>query len=90
MSGNFSKTFDQLIIAAGKYVAKGYTKNLQSHASSYGWPEEIANSLNISHDGKNHGISHPENYKDVIHKLEYGTQDTQAAPALRTFILGVS
>jgi len=88
--GNFKKTFDSLIIAAEKQAVKVRTKQLQNHASSYGWPSEVVNNLNITYDGKNHAISHPRNYKDIIHALEYGTQDTQPAPALRTFMLGAN
>ena len=85
---SLKKTLYSVLAAAEQQEVKKYTKKLRSHANSYGWPSEIVNSLNISHDGKNHSISHPENYKDIVHSLEYGTQDTQAAPALRTFMLG--
>ena len=85
---SFKKTLNSIIIAAEKQVVKEYTKNLRSHASSYGWPEEIANNLMVSHDGKSHSISYPKNLEEAVLTLEYGTQDAPPAPALRTFVLG--
>ena len=85
---SFKKTLNSIITAAEKQVVKEYTKNLRSHASSYGWPSDVTDNLMISHDGSDHTISYPQNIEDAVLTLEYGTQHVPPAPALRTFMLG--
>lgn len=87
---SFKKTLNSIIVAAEKQAVKEYTKNLRSHASSYGWPDEVANNLSVSHDGASHSISYPRNLEDTVLTLEYGTQHVPPAPALRTFMLGAN
>jgi hypothetical protein len=85
---SFKKTLNSIIIAAEKQVVKEYTKNLRSHASSYGWPEEVTSNLMVSHDGNSHSISYPKSIENAVLTLEYGTQHVPPSPALRTFMLG--
>jgi hypothetical protein len=85
---SFKKTLNSIIIAAEKQVVKEYTKNLRSHASSYGWPEEVTSNLMVSHDGNSHSIPYPKSIENAVLTLEYGTQHVPPSPALRTFMLG--
>ena len=85
---SFRKTLNSIIIAAEKQAVKEYTKNLRSHAASYGWPAEVADNLMVSHDGKSHSISYPKKLEEAVLTLEYGNQNVPPAPALRTFVLG--
>ena len=83
------KTLNALIIAAEKRAVEEYTSKLRSHATSYGWPEEITNNIKISHDGERNAISYPQQLEDAVLTLEYGTQKIPPSPALRTFVLGI-
>lgn len=85
---SFRKTLNSIIIAAEKQAVKEYTDNLRSHASSYGWPEEVTKNLMVSHNGTSHSISYPRDVAEAVLTLEYGTQDIAPSPALRTFMLG--
>jgi hypothetical protein len=87
---SFKKTLTSIIVAAEKQAAKEYTKNLRSHASSYGWPDEVTNNLVVSHNGSNHAISYPQGIEEAVLTLEYGTQHVPPSPALRTFMLGAN
>lgn len=73
---------------AAKPHAKKYdTEDLRTHATSYGWPIEVVNSMTIDPTGAVK-FSNPM-YKEVAETLEYGTQDTPLSPAIRTYMMGV-
>ena len=78
-----------LILA--EYKALGlYTQALRSHVSSYGWPDQIVNQLEVSHDGEAPQIVFPKELEHEIQRLNYGTQDTPPSPALSTFTMGAN
>ena len=82
------KFFYSVLEQAAKPHTKKYeTKDLRAHATSYGWPIEVVNSMSIDHTGTVK-FSHPQ-YKKAAETLEYGTQDTPLSPAIRTYMLGV-
>ena len=83
-----SSVFNSAIRRAEKAATPAYTDKLRAHASSYGWPEHIVSKLSMGHDGENHQITYPEHLEDQVMTLEYGTQETPASPALRTFMIG--
>jgi hypothetical protein len=72
---------------AEPYSKKYDTEDLRAHATSYGWPLEIVNSMTIDHTGTIK-FSNPQ-YKEAAETLEYGTQDTPLSPAIRTYLQGV-
>jgi hypothetical protein len=73
---------------AAKPQDKKYTtEDLRAHANSYGWPQEIVNSMSIDYTGTVK-FSNPK-YKKAAMDLDYGTQDVPLSPAIRTFLLGV-
>jgi hypothetical protein len=55
---------------------------MRNKAISAGWPEHLANSLSLDEKGK---ISYPEDYKQHIEDLEYGTQLQPANSVIRLF-----
>ena len=68
--------------------AKKYdTEDLRTHAASYGWPQELINSMSIDYTGTVK-FSHPK-YKKAAMDLDYGTQDTPLSPAIRTYMQGI-
>jgi len=85
---SISSVFNLAIKRAEKAATVGYTAKLREHAATYGWPEHIVSKLSMGHDGENHHITYPEHLEDQIMTLEYGTQETPASPALRTFMIG--
>jgi len=72
---------------AEPYSKKYDTEDLRTHASSYGWPTEIVNSMTVDHTGTIK-FSSPQ-YKEAAETLEYGTQDIPLSPAIRTYLQGV-
>lgn len=72
---------------AEPYSKKYDTEDLRTHASSYGWPQEVVNGMTIDHTGTV-TFSHPK-HKETAETLEYGTQDTPLSPAIRTYMMGV-
>jgi len=83
-----SSVFNYAIRRSEKAATPAYTAKLRKHVADYGWPSDIVSSLSMIHDGKGHKISYPEHLENQILTLEYGTQDTQPNPALRTFMMG--
>lgn len=73
--------------AAKPHAKKYQTEDLRTHATSYGWPIEVVNSMTIDHTGTVK-FSHPK-YKEAAETLEYGTQDVPLSPAIRTYMMGV-
>ena len=77
-----------ILMQVAKPQDKKYTtQDLRTHASSYGWPQEIVNSMSIDYNGTVK-FSHPK-YKKAAMDLDYGTQDVPLSPAIRTFLWGV-
>lgn len=80
--------FHHSIRRAERAATAGYTEKLRNHVRSYGWPDHIVSSISMDHDGSGHKITYPEHLEEQILTLEYGTQDTPASPAFRTFMVG--
>jgi hypothetical protein len=85
---SLKSVFSKSIRKAEQAATAGYTAKLRSHVKDYGWPDHLVNAISISHDGSNHKITYPKHLENQILTLEYGTQDTPASPAFRTFMMG--
>lgn len=81
----FRSTFYAIIDKGAEATLQARIEKLRKHAASYGWPSDITDQLKFSKGGT---ISYPEDIKEAVLTLEYGTQDVPPAPAIRTFMLG--
>jgi hypothetical protein len=82
------KYFYSLIEQAKEPHTKKYeTKDLRTHALSYGWPQDLVSSMTFHPNGAVK-FSHPK-HKEAAMTLNYGTQDQPPSPAITTYILGV-
>jgi hypothetical protein len=71
----------------GEKVAKSSTVALHNHAvNTFNWPYEVASNLTVSYKNGNFTAHHPDEVDHEVKTLELGTQDTQPAPAIRTFM----
>ena len=84
---SLSKYLRKVISEAEKKTAVLYTQKLRDHATDYGWPSDLVNSLNIVYkDGRNQIYCHTDD-KHAIETLEYGTETVPLSPALRSFLI---
>jgi len=67
-------------------LEKELTPRLQQDAMDSGWPNYLAESLQVVVNGSNITVSYPELYAQEIEDLEYGNQQLSPNPVLRTFI----
>jgi hypothetical protein len=72
---------------AEPHTKKYETKDLRTHALSYGWPQDVVSGMIMDHNGVVK-YSHPK-HKEAADILEYGTQDVPPSPAIRTYLMGV-
>ena len=61
------------------------SERLRTHARKAGWPENVAQSLNVRHDGGQFNVGYPKGIEDEVLTLEYGTSEVSPSPAIRQF-----
>jgi len=77
---------DEAVSILAQRVVPDLTEQLQSSATTAGWPEEIVYSLSIRFDGENLRVHYPEKLASQIEDLEYGKIFGLPNPAIRPFI----
>lgn len=70
---------------ATEATAEHLTGVFHSHARALGWPERVTSSARVKHDGAQYTVDIPEHALDDAMDLEYGTQSTPPAAAIRQF-----
>jgi hypothetical protein len=84
---SLNKYLYKVISTAEKKAATLYTQKLRNYALNYGWPSDLANSLNIEYNNGYNQITCAPGKKDAIQTLEYGTESIPLSPALRSFMI---
>ncbi len=83
---NVNDAFKQLILQAKKKAASEYTPKLRDYAASYGWPKDVSDNLKLTQSGTGHTVSYPQNIREQVLTLEYGTESVPPSPVMRTFM----
>lgn len=59
---------------------------LRSSAASAGWPANIAQFMTVEMKNNSIEITYPDEFRDVIHELEYGTETRRPTAVIRRFM----
>jgi len=77
----------ELAFSSGaKYDSEKLSEKLQTYAFTRGWPTEVAQSLSIINEEGTYTVSYPNEMKDKILDLEYGTLFTPPHAVIRDFL----
>lgn len=77
--------FKEASVKAGTSAANSLTQHLRGLAAKQGWHPRLANSLSVNFDGKGFKVSYPDEVRDDVHRLEYGTETTRPTAVIRKF-----
>ena len=80
--------FKGVLSNQAQLMTQAYGEKLREHALNAGWPEEMVAKIGISYDQDSHKIVYDTLSEKEVLDLEYGTQDINPMPALRTFMFG--
>lgn len=59
---------------------------LREQAAASGWPQELAASLGVRHEGGAYRVSIPRRHATAIMDLEYGTPTSPPSAVIRQFL----
>ena len=77
--------FRRAIAAAGTETSHFMTAHLQKNAADHGWSPKVIRHMSVDYNGGKFSIKHHPDHADEVHKLEYGTPDSQPTAAMRKF-----
>lgn len=77
---------DAALSRAGTATARKMTADLRRRAYEAGWPSEAGRSLEVRHDQGHFEVAFPEQARELVETLEYGTQEKPPTAVLRKFV----
>ena len=76
---------EQALHKASVDTSRLMSAHLRSETQASGWPHEVTRHLHVSYNGDSFNVHAHKTHADEVHKLEYGTPDTQPTAAIRRF-----
>lgn len=83
-----SSALNQIAKQVADAIALEETERLRKNAKEAGWPKEIADQISVVPSGKGHTVHYPEEIKNDVLTLEYGTSNVPPSPVIRSLLWG--
>lgn len=90
MALNLSENPDDFVGNVVNALTSSLTVELRKKADTAGWPSHLTSSLNVVGEDGVIFVSYPEEFKNDIEDLEFGTMNTPPVSVIRPFIYQAS